>query len=201
MTIKPKEGERPYSREEVVKIIQSAISNVGADTDAAKMLQQELHVLHDYIEEMRGELAHMRSAEISNSHIPTATDELDAVVEETARATGTIMDACEKIEAIAGTIPGDKGNEITGIVTNIYEACSFQDITGQRINKVVRTLKNIEQRVADILSAFGHGTTAAAVMAVPRSEGSKELLSGPQLKGPAVSQNDIDKLLADFDGK
>ena len=30
----------------------------------------------------------------------------------------------------------------------IFEACSFQDITGQRIAKVVETLQHIEQRVA-----------------------------------------------------
>ena len=40
-------------------------------------------------------------------------------------------------------------------VTQIYEACSFQDITGQRITKVVTTLKAIEGKVAHIISTFG----------------------------------------------
>ena len=43
-------------------------------------------------------------------------------------------------------------------VTRIYEACSFQDITGQRITKVVTTLKVIEEKVAHIISTFGPNT-------------------------------------------
>ena len=36
------------------------------------------------------------------------------------------------------------------VVTRIYEACSFQDITGQRIGKVVTALKAIEGRVQQV---------------------------------------------------
>jgi chemotaxis protein CheZ len=202
MTSQPKVADRPYSRKEVVQILQSAMASVGSETEATKKLQQELQVLHDYIENMRSELAQMRSIEISHNHIPSATDELDAVVGETAKATGTIMDACEKIETIGGKIGGDQGNELSAIVTSIYEACGFQDITGQRITKVVKTIKNIENKVGDILSAFGHAIPGKeSGPAAPSLQEKASLLNGPQLKGPSVNQDEIDKLLAEFDTK
>lgn len=201
MTTQPQHvADRPYSRKEVVQIIQSVMSNVGAETEMARKLQEELKVLSHYIENMRSELAQLRSIEISHKHIPTATDELDAVVGETATATGTIMDACEKVEKIGEKIGGDDGSQLSAIVTSVYEACSFQDITGQRITKVVKTLKNIEAKVGEILSAFGHSIPGSAP-AAPSLPEKASLLNGPQLKGPSVSQAEIDKLLADFDTK
>ncbi|MDD9900844.1 MAG: protein phosphatase CheZ [Alphaproteobacteria bacterium] len=198
---KPALKERPYSRDEVVRIIQSVMTNVGNETELTQKLQEELQVLHDYIESMRAELAQMRSIEISHNHIPTATDELDAVVDETAKATGTIMDACDEIEKIGEGVSDEQRAQLTDVITRVYEACSFQDITGQRITKVVKTLKNIEAKVADILSAFGHGAPGAygKAPAVKEQEGSGTLLNGPQVGGPAVNQAEIDKLLAEFD--
>jgi chemotaxis protein CheZ len=95
---------------------------------------------------------------------------------------------------------------LQGAVTRIYEACSFQDITGQRIGKVVTALKAIEGRIASVVSAASGmpGPNAApAPVAAPaqdnkRTEGEK-LANGPQLPGAGVSQSEIDRLLASFD--
>jgi chemotaxis protein CheZ len=193
-------ADRPYSREEVVLILQSVMHSTGGETESARKIQTELKVLHDYIEGMRSELAQMRSIEISHTHIPSATDELDAVVEETAKATSAIMDACEQIDNAAREIGGDKAPAISTAVTAIYEACSFQDITGQRINKVVKALKKIEGKVEDILSAFGHAIPEGPAERI-KAEADDPLLEGPQLNGPAVDQSEIDRLLAEFDTK
>ena len=81
--------------------------------------------------------------------------------------------------------------------TRIYEACSFQDITGQRITKVVGTLKTIEAKVVQIVATFGNGDRQTPVeLAV---EGAAELLNGPQHPAVAMDQSDIDKLLASFE--
>ena len=37
----------------------------------------------------------------------------------------------------------------------IFEACSFQDITGQRINKVIKLLDSIDERVGKLNELFG----------------------------------------------
>ena len=81
--------------------------------------------------------------------------------------------------------------------TRIYEACSFQDITGQRITKVVNTLKTIEAKVGQIVFMFGDAGGEGAAAAGRSDEAA--LLNGPQLPAAAMDQSDIDKLLASFE--
>ena len=194
-------ADRPYSRNEVVEIIRSVLSTMEtADAPMAK-LYDELDALAKQIEAMRTNLSHMRSDDINRKDIPAATDELDAVVLETKKATDQILSACEKIEKLAESSEGDLQNTLVDCVTHIYEACGFQDITGQRITKVVRTLKSIESKVSEILktlgAAGGDGHHGAKAPAAPI--GDKALLNGPQLASKASSQDDIDALLASFD--
>lgn len=190
-------NDRAYSRKEVVEIIRSVLGTIDKNAGPAAKLHSELTTLASYIENMRSDLAQLRSIEISHTHIPTATDELDAVIDETAKATGTIMDACEKIEKIASEIKSPVGAELSGAVTSVYEACGFQDITGQRITKVVKTLKHIETKVSEIIAVFSQQQGQVVSPTVSKEENS--LLNGPQLKESASSQEDIDKLLASFD--
>jgi chemotaxis protein CheZ len=104
----------------------------------------------------------------------------------------------------AGEIGGEQGDAITNEVMKIFEACSFQDITGQRITKVVKTLKDIESKVSSMLEVIASRIPGLAEVeeALPeeddtRSEDEK-LLNGPQMSDQAISQEDIDKLLSDF---
>jgi len=189
--------DRAYSRKEVVEIIRSVLGTIDRDSEPTAKLHQELTTLVAYIDGMRTELAQLRSIEISHNHIPAASDELDAVVDETAKATGTIMDACEKIGELAGGLSPPFSTELANAVTSVYEACGFQDITGQRITKVVKTLKHIENKVTEIISAFGHAGQMTVSGMIDRDD--KKLLNGPQLKGNGSSQEEIDKLLAGFD--
>jgi chemotaxis protein CheZ len=86
-------------------------------------------------------------------------------------------------------------------VTRIYEACNFQDITGQRISKVVATLKTIETRLVSLAAAVGHGEGAAKSGKPAPQDGSKGsdagLLNGPQLPQNATKQDEVDALLND----
>ena len=80
----------------------------------------------------------------------------------------------------------------------IFEACSFQDITGQRIAKVVETLQHIEDRVARFAEATrtrDAGGFATADEAAKAARAEKLLLHGPQLAGQGVSQADVDSML------
>ena len=72
---------------------------------------------------------------------------------------------------------------------DIYTACSFQDITGQHVAKVVRTLRLIEQRINAVIEIWGAG---AHKMGVPAEAG---LLNGPQAEG-ALRQDDVDRALS-----
>src|SRR3546814_114085 len=110
-------------------------------------IYEELESLARYIQSARVEIAALRPDEIRQDHIPAATDELDAVVGATEEATGRILDAAEQIQTIAEGLDQAVQNQLVDLVTGIFEACNFQDITGQRISKVVRTLKHIETKI------------------------------------------------------
>jgi chemotaxis protein CheZ len=163
---------------------------------------QEVRSLADYIRTAKQEIAAIQPKEIGADFIPTAHDELDAVG-ATEKAANTIMDVCDEISAIAGTCAAGTNEKLVACTTKIYEACNFQDITGQRITKVVTTLKHIDEKVGALLKALGDmganadGTNAAAAKtAAPQTQADKDkaLLNGPQLAGAGVNQNDIDKM-------
>lgn len=191
-------------RAEIVEVVQSIVTSLSGDLLPADLtMYRELESLATFIHEAKGEIAALRPHEIREKHLPTATDELDAIVDATAAATHTILDAVESIEKIIVTLPEAAGQGLGDHVMAIYQACSFQDITGQRINKVVRTLKQIEDKVEQLLSAFGDevaqqrakAAAEAAAAAAPQKEVRDDhLLNGPQLPEEAVSQADIDAL-------
>ena len=193
--------DNSYGREQVVQIIHSVVSKVEqhGETVSKESIFTELRDLKKIIEDARREIGNVKAGDISGKHVPTATDELDAVVEATAEATGTIMDACEVIETQAGEVGGDAGDKISLAVTNIYEACSFQDITGQRITKTVSTIKAIEEKVNQLMSVLGADLSECSDDEEDTRSHDEALLNGPQMEDQAISQDEIDKLLAEFD--
>ena len=194
---------------EVVEIVEQMIGTIRGDlSPGALQLYGELEDLARFIRSTREELASIGADDIRDHDIPSATDELDAVVGATEEATGKILDSCDVIAEIAGELSPELSARATEAVTNIYEACNFQDITGQRITKVVNTLQQIESKVGQLLGAFGPPTAKPdAEVAKPKSKPAKpddtrpdaDLLNGPQLPTAANSQDDIDAILASFD--
>ncbi len=158
-----------------------------------KNLLAEAEELARTIARTRSDLQRLDAGPFIAGHIPAATDELDAVVAHTASATDVILEACEQLETASGCGKPIDAELLGRATTAIYEACSFQDITGQRIKKVVGTLKAIEQKVGEILKVFGQGEEISAEVVEMSS-----LTNGPQLPGKAMGQSDIDRLLADF---
>ncbi len=166
-------------------------------------LYSELESLARYIEDARSEIAALRPGEVKSEHLPKATNELDAIVGATEEATNAIMDATEMVEAVVEQVDGKKAELLMEAVTRIYEACGFQDITGQRITKVVTTLKHIEDKIDALIEVFGKEIEKRKDVAQqtrkeqkPRPPADEDLLNGPQLKGNANTQDDIDALLA-----
>jgi chemotaxis protein CheZ len=187
--------------EAVVRQVLGTLSGDLTVTEAA--LLAELEALGREVARAKTEIAALQVEDITASHIPAAADELDAVVAHTATATNEILDSCEVLEGLQPRLSEGDAAALSGAVTRIYEACSFQDITGQRIGKVVNALKAIERRVAAATAAYATASVPAAAEpmaapAVPLTEG-QQLANGPQLPANAASQREIDALLASFD--
>ena len=121
----------------------------------------------------------------------------------TENATHSIMASAERIEKAGGRAAEDVSGQIVDEVTSIYEACVFQDITGQRIRKVVDALRCIEVKVEALVAVMaGNNFGSADTSDEPEDAGTgtdDELMNGPQLPENAISQDDIDELFASSD--
>lgn len=164
-------------------------------------IYRECRSLSDYISNARLEIAALTPKDLEKARIPRAGLELDAIVQQTEEATNTIMTAAEDV---LGALEGDDNaaidkEVIEAAVMQIFEACSFQDITGQRISKVVSTLSHIEQRVKDLRDLMGvtdeHIEAAQVDSIDPGAHSSDQLAQGPSLAGEGIDQSEVDSLL------
>ncbi len=160
-----------------------------------KSLYQDCCDLANYIANARREIAAMRPSDLKDNKIPRAGLELDAIVKATEAATDTIMGAAEQIMQEAS-----ESAAINDACMQIFEACSFQDITGQRITKVVKTLEYIETGLDNLQQAWGPDLGFDEPEA-DDLDSDAILLNGPQLDGEGVSQNDVDALLDESPAK
>jgi chemotaxis protein CheZ len=76
------------------------------------------------------------------------------------------------------------------------EACSFQDLTGQRINKIVGSMKFVEERVNVMADLCGREEVQALTdqWELPQQVDDGVALDGPQRAGVGISQDEIDQL-------
>ncbi len=191
-------GRYPEVEPDLVADVMRAVLGTTQSSPAGRegTLISEVEELGRTIASAKAEITALRVDDITDSHIPSATDELDAIVAHTASATNQILETCETLDQVALQLAGDPAAQLQDATTQIYEACSFQDITGQRITKVVATLKTIEVKIAQMVATFGAGRSEEADGDTDRE---RALLNGPQLPAAAMDQSEIDKLLASFD--
>jgi chemotaxis protein CheZ len=201
--ISTREQKGEISLEDVGSIFMQMASSLNPAADPAdKFLHQEIKRLASYITDAKKEIFAIQTNDRSEAVIIDASAHLDEVIKSTEEATNTIMDAADAIQSAASGVGGDKEKQIMDAAVRIYDACTFQDITGQRINKVIRLLGNIEERIAKLNDLFGSEPEFAAEgqeSVVPAND--KDLLNGPQLASKASSQDDIDALFASLSAK
>lgn len=166
----------------------------------------DLAEMADAIERTKQEIAEIKTQTDDGNRFVQASNELDAIVTQTETATGDILGAAEKIQELAWTLREEGASsevcdQLDEHATNIYMACSFQDLTGQRTRKVVQVLKYLENRVHAMIDIWGLEEVDAAPRATPTaganphdSRPDAHLLNGPQLAGRGVSQSAVDDL-------
>lgn len=169
----------------------------GQDRPDKNLLATVLEHIASYIQVTKHEIASLRANDGQKDVFATASDELEEVIGEAARATNEILSAAESIERQKADA-AERDRAVGDAVTRIYTACAFQDITGQRIAKVIRTLKEIETRVAVLAMACSGEVQERATEATAPS-GEAGLLNGPQLTAHARSQDEIDALFSSTD--
>ncbi|MBV8827330.1 MAG: chemotaxis protein [Hyphomicrobiales bacterium] len=159
-------------------------------------VHRELREIAAYIAAMKAEIAGLHFNELKHTRIPAAGQELDAIVKATEAASNTIMECAEAVLAADASDPAFK-SMVDEQMLIVFEACSFQDITGQRVAKVIETLKHVEARVARFSDALRTRDTGGFVSEAERASAERKerlLLSGPALDGND-RQSEVDRLL------
>lgn len=173
-------------------------------------IQLDIAEMFDAIARTKREIAELGD-EKKNTRFSTASAELGAIVSDTERATQDILAAAEQLQEIAWTLrenglDSETCDTIDEHTTNIYMACSFQDLTGQRTSKVVQVLNYLEIRLKSMMRIWGplnhtdvEPDDADDIIDDPTADTRPDahLLNGPQMDGEGVSQDAVDDM---FDG-
>jgi len=143
------------------------------------------------------EIAAIKPDTEHHGRIGEATEELDAIVQTTEIATSDILAAAEQVQEVAWTmreqgIDGGICDQLDGRATDIYTACEFQDLTGQRIVKVINVMRYLEGRINAMIDIWGNepGPEVADAPAKP-----DPLVNGPAKPGTGLDQYDVDMML------
>jgi len=174
----------------------SAHERRNVTDDAA--LRRELAHIHDLISAQKRALAAL-IGDGKERRMTRAAGELGAAIDGMEQATHSILKSAEGIDEHARALTAALKSEheraqaldIQDHVVQLFEACNFQDLAGQRIGKVIAMLGGIEQQLAAMLAQFG-SVASAAISAKP-ADG---LINGPKLDGDSghASQRDIDAM-------
>jgi len=211
-------GISPAERQEILAELKAlhglldargAPSNASVDncgSDELRQLKSDTDAIYLALNRTKQEIAALH---VNAFGPPPArmTRELDAVAESAERATQQILGAAEDIEDAANTLSASLQRQqeqalaldIQDNVLRIFEACNFQDLTGQRIAKVLTTLKFVEERIAHMIEIWGGIDAFRTYTATAATDlNGDATLHGPKLDGDDghVSQDDVDAMFA-----
>jgi len=186
--------------------LQQALRTEKLDSPQHQQLQQAAESLVGIISGIKSQQNSDAAFLAHQQFIALANNELSDIRNEMLMAVNKVLDGADALsEALENLPEADQGkaNENVGA---IYEACSFQDITGQRIQNLLKAVSEIEEAMAGSLLNAGNGTGQAsapapqtnAEPATPAPVTDEDLLNGPAHSAEAPSQDDIDKLFDDL---
>nr|WP_321980230.1 protein phosphatase CheZ [uncultured Cohaesibacter sp.] len=184
--------------------LEKTVVRERAPSSLMHQVRMDLTDMANAIERTKTEIAQIKHEDNQGSErFERATVELDAIVSQTENATGDILGAAEKIQEFAWTLremgaDSDKCDELDVEATNIYMACSFQDLTGQRIRKIVDAMRYVESRINSMIDIWGFESEGVEVDQHDHRRHDQRpdahLLNGPALEGEGVGQDDVDDL-------
>jgi chemotaxis regulatin CheY-phosphate phosphatase CheZ len=247
--------EEQLSGQEVEEVIsflkQSMVGDTGFDDDlffrnlAYEMTGQvkELALLIiDFRKNLKSKIP-ADIADMATKYIPQAADQLETIIESTAKAADKIMDNLEsmqestaKLGKIVSSLEQGKALVPNGgngsvevaldsqvlqnisplieyiksnnecymsLISDTFIQMSFQDLTGQRINRIMKLVSQLEEKLRNMIISFGIKLTEKDKNPnISKEDLEKAVeekiteLAGPQKEGHGLDQAGIDDLLA-----
>ena len=159
----------------------------------------ELKTIVHSIDSAKDEIASIRPKELTEKDLPDAANSLDIIIQTSEEACSNILGCAEELMEVAEYVPSKLNARLMEISTKLFESSNFDDLNGQRVRKVIKTLKNIEDRLKGLLDAYGEDYEKVAPdTSDPKKSKDEALMNGPQDAGAAASQEEIDAILNGF---
>jgi chemotaxis protein CheZ len=169
--------------------------------DPVDRIRFDLVEMAKAIARTKAEIAAMKPDADHHGKFGEASEELDSVVQQTEAATSDILACAERVQEMAWTLR-ERGLEpevcdlLDANATEVYTACSFQDLTGQRTRKVIGVLHYLESRINAMIEIWGLAGAMSAQAAESRAvAGDNALLNGPARLGQGLGQADVDMVM------
>jgi chemotaxis regulatin CheY-phosphate phosphatase CheZ len=167
-------------------------------------LSAEIHATSDLMDfsesNLSGQLTEIRAQIASVVALPTAATrnsglELEAVVQATEEAANRIMEAAEAIGdwLREGQHDAASMNAVNEKVNAIFEACSFQDVTGQRIRRAIQHLQQVESMLTDMVPGEQQPDAERVVVDAPYNNAGS-LTAEHHEANPDLGQDAVDSL-------
>ena len=138
---------------------------------------------------LKVEISNVSREVFDQNFVPSINMDLRSVIIQTEQSVTNILDVCDEINELSKEISDYKIREELMLKSiKILEICNFQDLTGQRIQKIVHHLNEIESIIYKML----HFLKPDLKLKHPTKK--EELVNGPQNSDNAPSQDSIDAL-------
>ena len=159
-------------------------------------LVTEINHVADYVSRLKREIGGLKAGEFYSERLPAAREDLANVETATKDAVESIMAAAEAILA-ADTLHPSYPSFVAERSLEIMEACSFQDLAGQRLSRAAAALAAMQKRLERFVRAVRIADTGDvydrdSILQEARRE--ILLVEGPQDSGVAIDQHAVDKL-------
>lgn len=188
-----KRGEGQIKLQDVEDIVQGLLDTIEKESSINNNMIESLSSIAEEIKSMKTDI--MRGYG-DNEDIQVLSARINTVTESTEKAANDIMDSAEAIQSMLPQLNNDYlAEQMMSNCTKIFEACDFQDLTGQHLTRVMKSVNAIETIVDKVVEALG------IEIEIPEEKfdrmsldaDSKELMKGRGI-GNAPSQEDIDDL-------
>ncbi len=178
--------------------LESVVTEERGGDDVVRF-RGDLMDMADAIARTRAEVAALSGPDHGESRLTVASEALDSIVRATERATSDILGAAEQVQEVAWTLretgaDGAVCDDLDRHATQIYTACSFQDLTAQRTSRIVHTLRYLEDRITSMIGIWGPEEAVPDLDTDPRIR-----RDTARTMEAALDQTDVDRFL-DMDG-
>lgn len=156
-----------------------------------KEIYHQLEMILAQFKSLKSDISNISHDILDKNFIPEITMDLRSVILQTEKSVTSILDISDEISALSQKISDPKVREDLMIKsTRILELCNFQDLTGQRIQKIIHHLTEIESVIYKML----HALRPDSNLRTKNESTDSKLLNGPQKEQESPSQDEIDAL-------